>query len=93
MRFACNGECPRNRFARTPDGEPGLNYLCAGYKGFFQHIDKPMRKMADLLRHGKYADEVMAWLEGGIGATRAPYATRALLTTSMSWESERGFLR
>jgi uncharacterized protein len=57
--FACYGECPRNRFIHTPDGEPGLNYLCAGYKLFFQHIDHPMRLMADLLRRGHYADEVM----------------------------------
>jgi uncharacterized protein len=57
--FACYGECPRNRFIHTPDGEPGLNYLCAGYKMYFQHIDRPMRLMADLLRRGHYADEVM----------------------------------
>jgi uncharacterized protein len=59
VRFACHGECPKNRFILTPDGEPGLNYLCAGYKGFFTHIDKPMRLMADLLRRGRYADEVI----------------------------------
>ncbi len=58
VRFACNGECPRNRFAVTPDGEPGLNYLCEGYKAFFTHVDAPMRIMADLLRHGRDAAEV-----------------------------------
>jgi len=59
VRFACHGECPRNRFTTTPDGEPGLNYLCAGYKAFFHHIDPAMKAMADLLRRGRYADEVM----------------------------------
>jgi uncharacterized protein len=63
VRFACNGECPRNRFIRTPDGEPGLNYLCAGYKLFFRHIDRPMRIMARLLRQGRYADEIMQMTE------------------------------
>jgi len=57
--FACYGECPRNRFITTPDGEAGLNYLCAGYKAFFTHVDKPMRTMADLLKRGRYADEIM----------------------------------
>lgn len=59
VRFACHGGCPKNRFIETPDGEPGLNYLCAGYKLFFNHIDRPMRLMADLLQRGHYADEVM----------------------------------
>jgi uncharacterized protein len=66
VRFACNGECPKNRFTTTPDGEDGLNYLCAGYKAFFTHIDGPMRLMAGLLRSGRYADEVMGiWSAAG----------------------------
>ena len=60
VRFACHGECPKNRFTTTPDGEPGLNYLCAGYEAFFRHVDGPMRLMADLLRQGRFADEVRA---------------------------------
>ncbi len=59
VRFACHGECPKNRFLETPDGEPGLNYLCAGYKAFFQHVDKPMRIMADLLRRDRAPAEIM----------------------------------
>ena len=62
VRFACHGECPKNRFNSTPDGEPGLNYLCAGYLAFFTHIDHPMRLMADLLRNGRFADEAMAMM-------------------------------
>ena len=59
VRFACNGECPKNRFTLTPDGEAGLNYLCAGYRNFFNHVDGPMRLMVELLRGGRYADEIM----------------------------------
>jgi len=75
VRFACNGECPRNRFIRTPDGEEGLNYLCAGYKQFFGHIDRPMRTMADLLRTGRYADEVMSELDSS-NTSRATHPGR-----------------
>jgi uncharacterized protein len=55
----CNGECPKNRLIQTPEGEAGLNYLCAGYKAFFNHADKPMQIMADLIRRGRLAEEVM----------------------------------
>jgi uncharacterized protein len=62
VRFACNGECPKNRFTLTPDGEGGLNYLCAGYLGFFRHIDGLMAYMAERLRSGGHADDVMGLL-------------------------------
>jgi uncharacterized protein len=59
VRFACNGECPRNRFERAPDGEYGLNYLCAGYKRFFTHIDPYMQFMASELRGRRAPANVM----------------------------------
>ncbi len=59
--FACNGECPKHRFLRTPDGEPGLNYLCAGYKLFFRHVDPYMRFMAEELSCGRPPANVMEW--------------------------------
>jgi uncharacterized protein len=63
VRFACNGECPKHRFIRTPDGEPGLNYLCAGYKRFFQHIRPYLNTMARLVRSGRPAAVIMRLLE------------------------------
>jgi uncharacterized protein len=58
----CNGECPKNRFIAAPDGEPGLNYLCVGYKAFFSHADRPMKIMAGLIRRGRLAQEVMQFM-------------------------------
>jgi uncharacterized protein len=62
VRFACNGECPKHRFIKTPEGEAGLNYLCTGYKLFFHHIDPYMRFMAEELRHQRPPANVMAWV-------------------------------
>jgi uncharacterized protein len=59
VRFACHGECPKHRFIRTPDGEPGLNYLCAGYKQFFHHIEPAMNTMVALLRNRRAPREIM----------------------------------
>ena len=65
VRFACHGECPKNRFITsppgeaTPDGEPGLNYLCAGWKAYFHRVDKPMKILATLLRTNRPALDVM----------------------------------
>jgi uncharacterized protein len=59
VRFVCHGGCPKNRVLHTADGEPGLNYLCEGYKAFFTHVDRPMRLMAAELRAGRPPANVM----------------------------------
>lgn len=58
VRFACHGGCPKDRFIQTPDGEPGLNWLCSGYQAFFRHVDEPMREMSALLREGRAPAEL-----------------------------------
>ena len=61
---ACQGGCPKHRFARTYDDEPGLHYLCPGYTKFFRHIRKYMRIMTTLLENGLPASNVMQALKG-----------------------------
>ena len=60
VRFACHGGCPKDRFTTTPDGEPGLNYLCASFKRFFHHVHQPMRTMAKLLAEDRAPAEIMS---------------------------------
>jgi uncharacterized protein len=60
VRFACNGGCPKDRFAASGYGEPGQHFLCPGYQAFFRHIAKPMDTMAGLLRAGRAPAELMA---------------------------------
>ncbi len=75
VRFACNGECPKHRFIKTPDGEDGLNYLCPAYKKFFNHIDPFLRTMAQLLRAGQPAAAIMPRLAAqrhSVQTTAAP---------------------
>lgn len=60
VRFVCNGGCPKDRVLNTPDGEPGLNYLCKGYRAFFNHVSPYMQVMANALQQGRAPAEVMA---------------------------------
>ena len=61
---ACQGGCPKHRFETTYYNEPGLQYLCAGYKKFFLHIRKYLRAMATLLENGLPASRVMDAIKG-----------------------------
>jgi uncharacterized protein len=78
VRFACNGECPKHRFIRTPDGEHGLNYLCAGYKRFFTHIAPFMKAMAWLLQNNQAPARIMEIL-----ASRTPLPASSLKANSL----------
>jgi len=60
VRAACNGGCPKDRFATSPYGEPGQHYLCPGYQAFFRHVREPMQAMAAMLRAGLPPAEIMA---------------------------------
>ena len=59
VKFVCNGGCPKNRFITTPDGEAGLNYLCAGYRAFFNHVRPTMDFMARELTQRRPPANVM----------------------------------
>ncbi len=68
---SCNGGCPKDRFTRTPDGEDGLNYLCAGLQRFFAYSRPYLRLMASARQSGKSPERLMHLLRSeGAGAAR-----------------------
>ena len=75
VKEACWGGCPKHRFAKTPDGEPGLHYLCAGYKKFFRHIRKYLRAIGTLIENDLPVSAVMRAVDGPLiipRTTKAP---------------------
>ena len=65
VRFVCNGGCPKNRFITTADSEPGLNYLCDGYRPFFNHIRPAMDFMSSELAARRPPANVMRQMAEG----------------------------
>jgi uncharacterized protein len=77
VRFICNGGCPKDRLLKTPDrrdgeGEPGLNYLCAGYRAFFNYAGPFMRRMAAALKKGQAPASIMPWVASQPRLDEAP---------------------
>jgi uncharacterized protein len=58
----CNGGCPKDRFAGPENGEPPVNYLCAGLKRFFSHAEKPLKKIARQKMAGAADEAIMSAL-------------------------------
>jgi uncharacterized protein len=59
VRHLCNGGCPKDRFVSSRDGEPGHNYLCAGLKAFFDHVNPAMKTMMNLLASNRPPADIM----------------------------------
>ena len=68
----CNGGCPKDRFLRTRDGQPGLNYLCAGLNGFFTHARPYMRRLASYLQTGRPIEGFAELVRSGDPKAPAP---------------------
>ena len=85
--FTCHGECPKNRASATPDGEPGLNWLCPGLKAFFQHTERPMQVMAALLRRGRPAADIMEILSTEEGRHILAHRATDIHQSSMTKEA------
>ena len=64
--FACNGECPKNRFIRTSTGEEGLNYLCKGFFQFFNHVAPAMDFMKKELMQKRAPANIMEAIKKGL---------------------------
>jgi uncharacterized protein len=56
----CHGECPKHRFINDNTGEYGKNYLCDGYRMFYEHTERAMQRMKQLILEGKPASEIMS---------------------------------
>lgn len=74
FRPVCHGGCPKHRFAVSPGGHPGHNYLCAGYKHFFKHITPYMNVWQQLQENGYPPSAIAQWLASE--AQQAPTAAK-----------------
>ncbi|NQT78834.1 MAG: anaerobic sulfatase maturase [Candidatus Aminicenantes bacterium] len=72
VRAMCNGGCPKNRFLQTPDGEAGLNYLCTGYKRFFNHCRSFVAEVSDQWRRQTLKKQISPEQAAGVQTSSKP---------------------
>jgi len=96
-RAVCGGGCPKDRFAVTPDGEPGLNVLCAGLRKFFSYAEKPARRALALTARGMPPGAVMETLRAeeearwrGIGKSSPCPCGSGKKARDCCWNRRRG---
>ena len=53
----CWGGCPKDRFVRR--GERAHNYLCEGYRAFYEHATPALRAIGMLIAAGRQASDIM----------------------------------
>ena len=71
IRFACNGGCPKHRFLKSKDGEPGHNYFCRSTTHFVKHAGPTLQVMANLIRAGRPATDIMKIIRQGQAENRS----------------------
>ncbi len=71
----CWGGCPNHRSDTTPDGEPGLNHLCEGYKMFYSYTLPYFQAMAQCLRMQRPASDYRLVMEHNQAAARSAAAS------------------
>jgi uncharacterized protein len=70
VRAMCNGGCPKDHIIQTPDGEAGLNYICAGYKRFFTYCRPYVTQLAALRRAGQPPERLMQLIQAAAAQAR-----------------------
>ena len=73
IRFACNGGCPKHRFLTSKDGEAGHNYFCRSTTHFVKHAAPTLQVMANLIRAGRPASDIMPMIRQGQLGKRSRY--------------------
>ncbi len=68
----CYGGCPKHRFVESPYGEPGLNYLCEGYRNFYRHTKKYMVALSSLIENGLPCEYIMEAFDAPLIVKRSP---------------------